>query len=105
MHFSLDKAEKNMENKFKKIDLNECFKYYFNNQQVSQICKKCGNNSTNVDKKINLSPKILTIFLGDIKEKGNLFKIEIEINLEEYLKKKKKKYKIIHIINRYKIKE
>jgi len=104
LHFSLDKTEKNMENKFKKIDLNECFKYYFNNQQVSQICKKCGNNNTNVAKKINLSPKILTIFLGDIKEKGNLFKIEIEINIGEYLKEKNKRYKLICMITYFKTK-
>ena len=104
MHFSLDKAEKNMENKFKKIDLNECFKYYFNNQKVEQICKKCGNNSIYTSKKINLSPKILTIFLENMKEKGNLFKLDIEININEYLKEKNEGYKLIGMITYLKIK-
>ena len=104
MHFSLDKAEKNMENKFKKIDLNECFKYYFSNQKVEQICKKCGNNSIYTSKRINLSPKILTIFLENMKEKGNLFKLDIEININEYLKEKNKGYKLIGMITYLKIK-
>jgi len=104
MHFSLDKAEKNMENKFKKIDLSECFKYYFSNQKVEQICKKCGNNSIYTSKRINLSPKILTIFLENMKEKGNLFKLDIEININEYLKEKNKGYKLIGMITYLKIK-
>ena len=99
LNFSLEKVGKHMENKFKNIDLNECFKYYFCNQKYEKICNKCGKNNNNfVSYKICLSPKILIIFLENTKEKGSLFKIDMEININEYSKEKNEGYKLIGMI-------
>ena len=103
LNFSLENVGKNIENKLKKIDLNECFKYYFNNQKATQICKQCGkSNNTYNFKKIYLSPKILVLFLENVKEKGSLFQIDIEIDINEYLKEKNKGYKLIGSITYFK---
>ena len=100
LNFSLEKVGKHMENKFKNIDLNECFKYYFCNQKYEKICNKCGKNNNNfVSYKICLSPKILIIFLENTKEKGSLFKIDMEININEYSKEKNEGYKLIGMIS------
>ena len=99
LRFSLEKTGKNMENKFKKIDLNECFKYYTSNQKATQLCQQCGNNSNVcINNKFCLCPKILIIFLEDIKDKGNLFKIEMELSINEYTKDKNEEYKLIGMI-------
>ena len=103
LNFSLEKTEENMENKSKKIDFNECFKYYFNSHKANQNCIKCGNNNnTFISQKIYLSPIIIVLILEDIKTKGNLFKIDMEININEYSNEKNEGYKLIGIITYFK---
>ena len=38
----------------------------------------------------------MVLFIGDIKQKGNLFKLDMEININEYLKEQNNGYKLIH---------
>ena len=99
LNFSLEKVGKNMENKFKKIDLNECFQYYFCNQKCEKACQKCGKKTNNsIISKIYLAPKILIIFLENTKEKGSNFKIDMEIDINEYTKERNEGYKLIGMI-------
>ena len=103
--FPLSKVEKRIENKSEKININQCFEYYFNNRKTSQKCKKCeitNNNYNTISHKIYLSPKILVIYIGDIKEKGQLFKLDLEINISDYLKEKNEGYKLIAMITYFK---
>ena len=101
----MTKIEKNLINlniTFEKISLEECFKYYFKNHITSQNCKKCNNNINNIiSQKIFLSPKILIISIGNIREKRDLFKLDEEINLNEYIKENNEGYKLIGIIVLY----
>ena len=105
IEFPLTKIEKNLINlniTFEKISLEECFKYYFKNHITSQNCKKCNNNINNIiSQKIFLSPKILIISIGNIREKRDLFKLDEEINLNEYIKENNEGYKLIGIIVLY----
>ena len=99
--FPLSKIEKIIKNKSEKININQCFEYYFKIRNTSQKCKKCeitNNNYNTISHKIYLSPKILVIFIGDIKEKGHLFKMDLEININEYLKDKNEGYKLFGMI-------
>ena len=105
LEFPLSKIEKNLINlgmTFQKISLEECFKYYFKNHKTTQNCKKCNNNTNNIiTQKIFLSPKILIISIGNIREKRDLFKLDEEINLNEYIKENNEGYKLIGIIVLY----
>ena len=85
-----------------KISLEECFNYYFKTHITSQNCKKCKNNNNNIlSQKIFLSPKILVISIGNIREKRDLFKLDEEINLNEFIKDKNDGYKLNGIIVLY----
>ena len=105
LEFPLLKIEKNLINSgttFDKIGLDECFKYYFKNHITSQNCKKCENNNNNtITQKIFLAPKIMVIYIGNIREKKDLFELDEEINLNEYLKDKNDGYKLIAIVVLY----
>ena len=54
------------------------------------------NNS--IISKIYLAPKILIIFLENTKEKGSNFKIDMEIDINEYTKERNEGYKLIGMI-------
>ena len=105
LEFQLTKIEKNLINlgiTFENISLEDCFKYYFKNHITSQNCKKCKNNDNNIlSQKIFLCPKILIISIGNIREKRDLFKLDEEINLNDYIKESNEGYKLIGIIVLY----
>ena len=105
IEFPLSKIEKilmNLGTTVEKISLEECFNYYFKTHITSQNCKKCKNNNNNIlSQKIFLSPKILVISIGNIREKRDLFKLDEEINLNEFMKDKNDGYKLNGIIVLY----
>ena len=105
IEFPLAKIEKilmNLGTTVEKISLEECFNYYFKTHITSQNCKKCKNNNNNIlSQKIFLSPKILVISIGNIREKRDLFKLDEEINLNEFMKDKNDGYKLNGIIVLY----
>ena len=105
IEFPLAKIEKilmNLGTTVEKISLEECFNYYFKTHITSQNCKKCKNNNNNIlSQKIFLSPKILVISIGNIREKRDLFKLDEEINLNEFIKDKNDGYKLNGIIVLY----
>ena len=101
LDFSLSNIAKNLDENIKQINLKDCFKYYFTTLIENQNCKICDNLEKTLSissKKIYLSPKILVLFIGDIKQKGNLFKLDMEININEYLKEQNNGYKLIGMI-------
>ena len=59
------------------------------------------NNNNTITQKIFLAPKIMVIYIGNIREKKDLFELDEEINLNEYLKDKNDGYKLIAIVVLY----
>ena len=107
INFSLSVIEKKIgENQ--KITLDKCFEYYYYkdnsniNESTKYNCDNCNKNLFSCYKQIFLSPKILVIIIDDVKKKGQLFKLPIKININEYLIEKNEGYQLIGVLAYFK---
>ena len=83
------------------IRLKDCFEYK-QTEKLEQYCI-CSSQNINYINKIRLAPEILVIFLKDITDNKYIFKIDFEININEYSKEiNNGYYRLIGIVSYFK---
>ena len=109
INFSLSEILKKNGNN-QKITLNDCFEYYYNNKgkilkyfDKNLTCNNCNEKvKFSYYDKLYLSPKIMIITFDDAKQKGNLFDLNFEININDYFYEKNEGYKLFSVITYFK---